>query len=129
MNVPRKLKERFEKISPELFSDFLGLHGVLVLACPICHKIGMSIPQVQVHQSVISVGGSEQDNEFNSSHVFSYVDFICVDANAPDQILSYEYRVICKNCGFSNHFAVHPVVQWVEQRTVQKDNNGEKNAE
>ncbi|MFP9470044.1 hypothetical protein AB6D37_15085 [Pectobacterium brasiliense] len=100
-----KLQEKLEKVTPELFSEFLYKHGVPVVQCLTCGSEDIGIPQTQT----ISIG----PNGSSQSH---YVDFIKLEAGGPPHSLThYQYRLICNNCGFTSHFAVYPVVKWIEE--------------
>ncbi|WP_025245511.1 hypothetical protein [Candidatus Sodalis pierantonius] len=56
------------------------------------------------------------------------MDYITINANgAPhDPVLDYQYRLICKNCGFTSHLAIHPVLDWLDQRNKNANNECNK---
>jgi transcription elongation factor Elf1 len=112
--LAQALQDRFERISPEVFADFLTSHGVAKLTCPICYHDDMAIPQV----SVTTVGPDGSDQK-------TYISCVKIngDNSSPYSLLNYQYRVICKNCGFTSSFAVHPVILWSES---QGDFEGDK---
>ncbi|MEN3258507.1 hypothetical protein AAH678_06840 [Sodalis endosymbiont of Spalangia cameroni] len=111
-------RSRLEKISPDLFACFLSERGISELRCPICHCPDMNIPQVGL--IVVGVESASID-----SHPPVYVDYITINANGTphDSVLNYQYRLICKNCGFTSHFAIHPVLDWFDKRN-KNENNG-----
>ncbi|MGI8465581.1 hypothetical protein [Pectobacterium punjabense] len=45
---------------------------------------------------------------------YTYIDYICIKPESTYSLLAYEYRIICKNCGFASHFSVLPVINWIE---------------
>lgn len=112
-SLPAELQQRLERISADDFALFLAEKNIGRLFCPMCRSRNMSIPLVE------AFGYAVIKDEPSHSPRYSFIEFICIDPNRPASILSYQYRIICKNCGFTSHYAVHPVVEWVESR----DNN------
>lgn len=110
--VPREIQSRLEQVSADDFALFLVEKNVGRLFCPICRSRDMSVPQVEAFGYAVCnrppVGGITSDLRY------SYIEFICIDPSKPDSIYSYQYRIICKNCGFTSHYAVHPVLEWFE---------------
>ncbi|EQB0888206.1 TPA: hypothetical protein ACUB6D_000274 [Raoultella planticola] len=99
------LRTRLEKVTPELFAEFLDLRVGKEIKCLNCSSLDIGIPQAQV----LSVG---PDGASSNAHI-SYVKIETFEP--PYSILNYQYRLICKNCGFTSHYAVYPVLNWIEQ--------------
>lgn len=103
--LTRALFSRLEKVTPELFAEFLDLKVGKEISCLNCGSFDIGIPQAQV----ITVGS-------DGSPSGSYISFVRVDSFEPRySLLNYQYRLICKNCGFTSHYAVYPVLNWIEQ--------------
>lgn len=101
------LQGRLEKVTPELLSEFLFKRGVETFRCLLCGSENIGIPQCDVLQT---------GPEGSSSKVF--VDYIKLDADGPRfSLMHYQYRIICRNCGFTHHLAVWPVLKWIEEGT------------
>lgn len=99
-----RFQRRLEKVTAELLSEFLYKRGVPVVKCLLCSSEDIVIPQTRLLQS-------GPDGRSSAT----YVDFIKVDAGGPPlSLMHYQYRLICKNCGFTSHLAVWPVLQWLE---------------
>ncbi|MGQ8844007.1 hypothetical protein ACUTQW_16420 [Serratia sp. TSA_7] len=102
--IKQTLQNRMERVTPDLLSEFLFTQGVQTFRCLLCGSEDIGIPQCNVHKS-----GPE-----GSSSV-TFVDYIKLDASGPPHsLMHYQYRVICRNCGFTHHIAVLPVLEWVE---------------
>ena len=114
MNIPHNIKSKLEKVSPQKFSDFLGEKGIPVLTCGVCHKIGMIVPQVQILQTALSNDNTTFTESELEPNEYTYIDYICIKPESTYSLLAYEYRIICKNCGFASHFSVLPVINWIE---------------
>lgn len=100
------LQRRFEHVSPVLFSEYLYGRGVKSVKCPMCGSEDIGVP----NGSVLSVGSDGSEN-------LTYIIPVKLDSDAPPfSLMNYEYRLICKNCSFSMHFAVWPVLKWVEEK-------------
>ena len=100
-NLESELHRRLEKITPELFSQFLNEKVAKDVKCLNCDSLDIAIPQIDaIH--VGPPGFKESSN--------SFVSYTKVDSIGPRySLLNYEYRLICKNCGFTSHYAVYPV--------------------
>lgn len=103
------LWKKFRALSPELFSQFLSERGVPIVSCPICGGTDMAIPQA-----------SEQiyDEDKPTGKWFTYVNPSKVNSFGFEplhSLLQYNYRLICKNCGYENRFSAHPVLSWLEK--------------
>lgn len=100
------LQRRLEKVTPELFSEFLFERGVWTVKCLMCGSEDISVPNA----TTITVGPE-------GYHGGTYVIPVKLDTEGPPHSLAkYEYRLICKNCSFSMHFATWPVLKWVEEK-------------
>lgn len=98
------LQRRLEKVTPDLLSEFLFKRGIEVFRCLLCGSEDIGIPQCNVHQSGPDGASSR-----------SFVDYIKLDAGGPRfSLMHYQYRIICRNCGFTHHVAVWPVLKWIE---------------
>lgn len=103
--LKRLLFSRLEKVTPELFAEFLDAKVGKDIKCLSCGSLDIGIPQAQV----MTAGPEGASNE-------AYVSFVQIDSFEPQySLLNYEYRLICKNCGFTSHYAVYPVLNWIEQ--------------
>lgn len=101
-----KLQRRLEQVTPELFSEFLFDRGVWIVKCLMCGSEDISVPNA----SVITVGPEGGESS-------TYVIPVQLETEGPPySLVKYEYRLICKNCSFSMHFATWPVINWVEQK-------------
>lgn len=103
------LWKKFKALSPELFSQFLAQRGVGTVRCPICGGDDMAVPQVT--EQIYSDGKP-------TGAWFSYVNPSKVSSFGFEPIhslLQYNYRLICKNCGYENRFSAHPVLSWLEK--------------
>lgn len=99
-----ELHHRLAKVSPDLLSEFLFKRGVEVFKCLLCGSEDIGIPQCHVLTS------DPDDDAFST-----FVDYIKVDSDDPPySLMNYQYRIICRNCGFTHHLAVWPVLKWVE---------------
>lgn len=99
------LFKRLEKVTPELFAEFLDERVGKEITCLNCGSLDIGIPQAQV----ITVGP-------DSSTQGAYISFVRIESFEPRySLLNYQYRLICKNCGFTSHYAVYPVLNWIEQ--------------
>lgn len=122
MNIPNDIKLKLEKVSPQKFSDFLGGNGIPILTCGVCHKIGMIVPQVQVMQTIVVSDKTTLTERELEPKKYTYIDYVCIKPESSSSLLSYEYRIICKSCGFASHFSVLPVINWIEaQENEQTD--------
>lgn len=105
---------RLRKVSPEIFAQFLYEHGIPTVSCLACHGLDMAIPQITTspHHSA----------EFTHDvEAMTYLDYIHLESGpdtAPGSLLNYQYRLICKSCGFTSNFSAYPIVQWIEQKTT-----------
>ncbi|HCK1023744.1 hypothetical protein [Citrobacter braakii] len=103
--LTRTLFTRLEKVTPELFAEFLDERVGKEIKCLNCGSLDIGIPQAQV----MTVGPD------GSTHG-AYVSFVRIESFEPRySLLNYQYRLICKNCGFTSHYAVYPVLNWIEQ--------------
>lgn len=103
--LTQTLFARLEKVTPELFAEFLDERVGKEIKCLNCGSLDIAIPQAQV----ITVGPDGSSNE-------SYVSFIRIESFEPRySLLNYQYRLICKNCGFTSHYATYPVLNWIEK--------------
>ena len=98
------LWRKFRALSPELLSQFLAERGVPIVSCPICGSADMAVPQA-----------SEQiyDGDKPTGEWFTYVNPSKVSSFGSEplhSLLQYNYRIICKNCGYENRFSAHPVL-------------------
>lgn len=110
------LQRKFETVTPELFSEFLYIKGVPVVRCLMCGSEDMGIPQQTSHINPLMNPG------VNSKNTVTYVDPVKVDGGgARFTIMNYEYRVICRNCGFVSSFAAWPVMNWIELKSAKGD--------
>ncbi|MDR7343163.1 hypothetical protein J2X14_001575 [Pantoea alhagi] len=101
-----KLQKRLEKVTPELLSEFLFERGIPVVKCLMCGNNDISIPQAAVLAA--SAEGSK---------AYTYVRYVTLNTDSsPFTLDSFEYRLICNSCGFTSHFAVYPVLKWVEEK-------------
>lgn len=109
------LQQKFEKVTPKLFSEFLYVKGVQVIRCLMCGSEDIGIPQHLTSQA--------KDNHIAPTEdFFSYVSPVKVDTDGPKfSLMNYEYRVICRNCGFVSSFAAWPVMNWIEQKSVREN--------
>lgn len=99
------LESRLEKVSPKHLSEFLYKRGVPVFQCLLCGSEDIGIPEVGL--TTVGPDGGES---------ITYVSYVKLDAPGPPfSIMDYQYRVICRNCGFTHHIAVWPVLKWVEE--------------
>ncbi|WP_064511711.1 hypothetical protein [Buttiauxella gaviniae] len=99
------LQRRLEQVTPALLSEFLYKRGIPVFTCLLCGSEDIGIPECGVIQT--GPDGSERK---------TFVDYIKLEADGPpSSIMQYQYRVICRNCGFTHHIAVWPVLKWVEE--------------
>lgn len=99
-----KLQRRLSKVTPELLSEFMFKRGVPVFQCLLCGSEDIGIPEVGL--TTVGPDGGES---------IKYVSYVKLDAPGPRfSIMDYQYRVICRNCGFTHHIAVWPVLKWVE---------------
>ncbi|EAT9391678.1 hypothetical protein EOV56_17690 [Salmonella enterica subsp. enterica serovar Tennessee] len=106
MQLQLTLQRRLEKVTPELFSEYLFERGVWTVKCPMCGSTDISVPNAS--SLTVGPGGSESS---------IYVIPVKLDTEGPPHsLVKYEYRLICKNCSFSMHFATWPVLKWVEQK-------------
>ncbi|ELQ9310381.1 hypothetical protein R3D73_003362 [Serratia marcescens] len=113
-----QLLKKFEKVTPDLFSEFLYIKGVKVIHCLMCGSEDIGIPQ---HIAPKKMDCLADDEEM----FFSYVSPVKVDSDGPRySLMNYEYRVICRNCGFVSSFAAWPVVNWIEKKSVKGDVDG-----
>lgn len=101
-----QLQTRLEKVSPELFAQFLYERGIDAVACRMCGKEALGTPQVEL----LEVGPSESGKR-------SYVDYVKVESGgAPYSLANINYRLICNNCGYTMLFAAYPIIKWIEER-------------
>ncbi|AFB83810.1 hypothetical protein ACWYBI_003082 [Salmonella enterica subsp. enterica serovar Cerro] len=106
MQLQLTLQRRLEKVTPELFSEYLFERGVKTVICPICGSDDISIPNA----SSMTVGPEGCESN-------TYAIPVKLDTEGPPySLVKYEYRLICKNCAYSMHFATWPVLKWVEQK-------------
>ena len=99
-----KLQRRLSKVTPDLLSEFMFKRGVETFRCLLCGSEDVGIPQCREH-----ISGPD------GSMTKAYVDYIKVDADGPPfSLMHYQYRIICRNCGFTHHIAVWPVLKWIE---------------
>lgn len=106
MQLQLTLQRRLEKVTPELFSEYLFERGVKTVICPMCGSDDISIPNA----SSMTVGPEGCESN-------TYAIPVKLDTDGPPySLVKYEYRLICKNCAFSMHFATWPVLKWVEQK-------------
>ena len=104
LELRRALQKRLEKVTPELLSEFLFLKGIETFKCLLCGSEDIGIPQCQHHTS-----------RKNGNEGKAFVDYINVDADGPPHsLMHFQYRIICRNCGFTHHLAVWPVLKWIE---------------
>lgn len=98
--LKRTLQKRLEKVTPELLSEFLFVKGIETFKCLLCGSEDIGIPQWKSGPK-----GSER----------AYVDYIKIDAGGPPHsLMHYQYRIICRNCGYTHQLAVWPVLKWIE---------------
>lgn len=103
--LTRALFSRLEKVTAELFADFLVLKVGKEIKCLNCGSFDIGIPQTQL--MTVAPDGSSHG---------SYISFVRIESFEPRySLLNYQYRLICKNCGFTSHYAVYPVLNWIEQ--------------
>lgn len=103
--LTRTLFTRLEKVTPELFAEFLDERVGKEIKCLNCGSLDIGIPQTQV----LTVGSD------GSPHG-AYISFVRIESFEPRySLLNYQYRLICKNCGFTSHYAVYPVLNWIEK--------------
>lgn len=99
------LHKRLEKVTPALFAEFLYKRGVPDVRCLLCGSESIGIPET----SLLSVGPEGTGNT-------SYLNFVKVETYGPPySLMDYQYRLICKNCGYTSHIAVWPVLKWIEE--------------
>ncbi|WP_393950147.1 hypothetical protein [Kluyvera intermedia] len=111
------LWKKFKALSPELFAKFLSQKGVPIVSCPICNHIDMAVPQVSEQIYDGDKGTGKWITYINPSKVNSF------GFEPLHSLLQYNYRLICKNCGYENRFSAHPVLTWLEEND--KNNDGE----
>ncbi|HBV6758986.1 MULTISPECIES: hypothetical protein [Klebsiella] len=100
------LQDRLQKVSPELFAEFLSKKGVNSEYCPVCGSNDIGTPQVDV-MTVGPDGASRR----------TYIDYVkLIAGGTPHSLAHYQYRLICNTCGYTAHFAVYPVLKWVEDK-------------
>lgn len=105
MQLQLTLQRRMEKVSPELLSEFLFKRGIETFKCLLCGSEDIGIPQCNLLQS--GPDGSVSK---------TFVDYIKLDADGPPfSLMHYQYRIICRNCGFTHHLSVWPVLKWIEE--------------
>ncbi|ELY2757917.1 hypothetical protein ACOZ17_000255 [Cronobacter sakazakii] len=106
-----RLQRRLEKVSPELFAQFLYEKGIDAVACRMCGKEALGTPQVEL----LEVGPSDSGKK-------SFVDYVKVESGSASYSLSLaniNYRLICNNCGYTILFAAYPIIKWIEERESQ----------
>lgn len=101
---------QFRKITADVLSHFFFEKGLPTLTCPICHISDMTLPQT-----------TETIDYFNGmkDYRITYVSPTKVPSLGHEpafSLLQYEYRLICKNCGFVNRFSVYPVFKWLSDK-------------
>ncbi|MEQ9886190.1 hypothetical protein [Pectobacterium zantedeschiae] len=110
-DLGREVHERLSKVSPELLSEFLYKRGVHVVKCLMCGSEDIGIPQTQ--ELIVYPAGSGTK---------VYVDYVRVESAGPNySIMKYQYRLICRNCGFISNLAVWPVLTWIEEEKESRD--------
>ncbi|WP_339057613.1 hypothetical protein [Candidatus Regiella endosymbiont of Tuberolachnus salignus] len=114
MSSVLSIHQRLERVTPELFTRFFYAKKVPEMSCFWCHTANMSIPQMDV-TPVAAYNPDSESTSGGASQSSSYVGYICINPTQPTSVLSYQYRIICKKCGFTNHIAVHPILNWLEE--------------
>ena len=100
------LQEWLQYVSPELFAEFLSEKGVNSGYCPLCGGNDIGSPQVDV----MNVGPAVASRS-------TYIDYVkLIAGGTPHSLAHYQYRLICNTCGYTAHFAVYPVLKWVEDK-------------
>ncbi|PVY86606.1 hypothetical protein [Pantoea ananatis] len=104
--IKEELWDKFRKITPEILSQFFFEKGVPRVSCPICNVSDMSVPQTS--ETIDFYNGIK---DLRVTYVSpTHVPFF--EHEPRFSLLHFEYRLICKNCGYVNRFAVFPVLKW-----------------
>lgn len=97
------IQKKLERVTPELLSEFLYKRGVKVFRCMLCGGEDVAIPQRTI-------------NPCQSNEVI-IADATMGDANGhPQAIMNYQYRVICKECGYVHFISALPIKDWLDKR-------------
>lgn len=93
------LHKMMSKISPELLSEFLYKRGVKDVRCVFCDSEDVVVPQTTINP--------------NQPDEVTFIDYVKVDGSGPPfSLMHYQYRLICRNCGYTHNLAVYPVMKW-----------------
>ncbi|EKO3656442.1 hypothetical protein M3906_000253 [Vibrio metschnikovii] len=97
------LQKRFEQVSPQMLSKYFDSKNIGLIICPICSSNDIGVPNA---------------NNSGTEKPTPYVIPVKIDTEGPPFSFSnYEYRLICKNCSHTIHFAVWPIMKWIESES------------
>ncbi len=120
---------RLQLVTPQLFAQFLSEKGV-GRRCLACGHTELSTPETMSLDSSLSPFPDKRISELTEEESRQYVEATAVhyvtpsviDESKKSLISSYQYRLVCQNCGFISYFRAANVVYWVEDRiNVQED--------
>ncbi|MRT10805.1 hypothetical protein GJV07_00675 [Enterobacteriaceae bacterium RIT711] len=116
---------RLQKVTPELFAQFLSDKGVS-RRCLACGHSELSTSETMSLDSSLSPFGSrpiseltlEETEEYMKATAVHYVTPSVIDNDKRSLVSNYQYQLICANCGYTSLFRAANVVYWVEALNV-----------
>ncbi|MBF7995596.1 hypothetical protein [Rahnella laticis] len=115
-----ELHARLEKVTPELFADFLIEKGAKS-HCLSCHSSRISVLQRSKvdFEKIPDPKVTSELEPMEVARLWSeatviYLRFFKIDPDRDNVLTNLQYRTNCQNCGFISHYRVLAVLEWVE---------------